>query len=265
MALTKSQIKHLTEQCGLLGRTIVVVGAGGTIGSATCRELAMRGAVVIPSRTTRDGVDESVALIQEAGGSSESCPGGFPMDLTDFSSIENGYNRLLDLTRGRITGIFCNAGAHNNDLVIGPEQHYGDIKMELVIPFFMTNVLGQAYFMQLLNGVTRDIKEFIGIANTTAACDGLSRIPHYRMAKAGLNELWEFFAVDHAKKYGHRYVVVEPGFVSIPKVSAEDQQNAFAIKDPVRFNAINNRIPLETNYVDGVEKWASGDLSLIHI
>ena len=261
MSLSKAQIAHLTEKCALVGQTIVVVGAGGNIGNATCKELAMRGAVVVPSRTSSEGLEESVALIQEAGSSSESCPGGFVMNLVDYESVESGFQQLIKLAEGKITGVFLNAGGHDKELVIGPEAHFGDTRLERVVPFFMRNVLGHEHFMRLLSSKVRDTKGFVGVANTTAACDGLSRVPHYRMVKAALNQLWQWFAVDHAIKYQHRFVAVEPGFASMPIESRdlEAQQNSFAVNDPVRFNAITDQIPLQTSYVEGVPNWASGE------
>lgn len=60
--------KELTEAFSLAGRAAVVTGAASGIGKETARVLALAGARVIVSDIDRNGLADTVTLIEAAGG-----------------------------------------------------------------------------------------------------------------------------------------------------------------------------------------------------
>ncbi|MCD7107413.1 SDR family oxidoreductase [Rhizobium sp. DKSPLA3] len=88
----------------LTGRTILVTGAAGGIGSATSRHLAALGATVIAA--DRDAAVEATRdAILNAGGKADAVT----FDVADLSSV-TAAARSVEEKHGTLDGIFANAG-----------------------------------------------------------------------------------------------------------------------------------------------------------
>lgn len=247
--------KHLLELYGLQGKTVLVIGAGGTIGNPLCRNLALHGATVIPSRSNASGLEESVALIREATGDDASCPGGVIMRMEDVGSIGAGFETLDDLVAVPPDRIIVNAGGHDSELIINHGRSFEGLDPERVLEFFRKNVLGQNECFRQFIRRAANLEDVVGIATCSLAPRNLSRVAHYRMAKSALAELLEFLALDQGQKRGHRYLGIAPGFATS---GDPDEQNSFATNDPVRYEAICNKIPLNRQWCETHDRWATG-------
>ena len=73
----------MAEQKPLEGQIALVTGASRGIGAATAEALAARGAHVIITARTTDGLEEVEERIHQAGGNATIAP----LDLTDAESI----------------------------------------------------------------------------------------------------------------------------------------------------------------------------------
>jgi len=258
MSYPKSKmLEYVMAQCGLADQSILVVGGGGTIGDDVITELALRGAVVVPTRRTQKGVDASVEMIREATGAAESCPGGLVMSMSDEQSIATAITELPELLGNSLNGVVINAGAHDSNLIVGPEDHFHETKPDDVLTFMKNNLFGQREVLRLLSKRYNGQKGFTSALMCSVAPLGLSRVLDYRVAKAGWEQLVQWLALDHGRKYGQRCVGIAPGFVNDGK---PDNQNSFAVKDPTRFNAICDRIPLNPSEPFNAEfpGWATG-------
>jgi short-subunit dehydrogenase len=92
----------------LEGQVALVTGAGRGIGRAIANELAMSGAAVMATSRTAEQLDETVALIQSAGGVAASCP-------ADVQSQPDMEKVIVETERafGPITLLVNNAGSGN--------------------------------------------------------------------------------------------------------------------------------------------------------
>jgi len=91
----------------LAGRRALVTGAGRGLGRAIAAALAADGAHVIATARTPAELDETVAVIERAGGSAQAVP----TDITDPSAV-----RALRSTAGAVDIVINNAG----NLVVRP-------------------------------------------------------------------------------------------------------------------------------------------------
>jgi NAD(P)-dependent dehydrogenase (short-subunit alcohol dehydrogenase family) len=152
--------------------------------------------------------------------------------------------------------MFVNAGGHRPELIVGPQQHFAETGTEALPAFYETNLFGPRECFRQMSILTREIQDFVGVASCSLAPIGLSRVLDYRIAKAGLEQMIQWLALDHGRKYGHRFIGLAPGFATDARSAG--QQNAFATKDPVRFGAISNRIVDSRQYIDSAQGWATG-------
>ena len=69
---------------GLSGKRVVVTGGGSGIGRAVCERFGEEGAEVAVFDLNKDGAEETVRLITEAGGKAQA----FKVDITDRSQVD---------------------------------------------------------------------------------------------------------------------------------------------------------------------------------
>src|SRR4051794_32910911 len=91
---------------GLLdGKSALITGGGGGIGRATALIFAREGARVAVADAVRDAADETVALVNRAGGQAISLSG----DVTDAVAVKAMVGAVVS-AYGRIDCAFNNAG-----------------------------------------------------------------------------------------------------------------------------------------------------------
>ena len=93
------------------GKAALVTGGGSGIGRATAIAMAREGARVAVSDLSKEGIDETVALINAAGGQSIAIQG----DVTDEADVANMVARTVSAF-GRIDCAFNNAGIEEEHL-----------------------------------------------------------------------------------------------------------------------------------------------------
>src|SRR5687768_17174184 len=89
----------------LEGKVILVSGAGGGIGRATCRELAARGATLAALDTNADEGERTAQQVREGGGRALFVR----TDVTESASWRSAVQGVLEQF-GRLDGLFNNAG-----------------------------------------------------------------------------------------------------------------------------------------------------------
>ena len=89
----------------LAGKVALITGGARNIGRAISRSLAAGGAtVMINANTSRDAGEETVAMIQKAGGKAALCMG----DVTDPDAVKHLVDETIKQF-GRIDMVVCNA------------------------------------------------------------------------------------------------------------------------------------------------------------
>src|SRR5262245_58675607 len=89
----------------LEGKSVIVTGAGGGIGRATCVVLAAAGAKVIASDVSESSGRQTVEAVRGSGGNARF----IKADLANESDVRNLVEGTVS-TPGRLDGAFNNAG-----------------------------------------------------------------------------------------------------------------------------------------------------------
>jgi 3alpha(or 20beta)-hydroxysteroid dehydrogenase len=87
-------------------KTAIVTGAAGDIGRAVCRRLGSEGAAVLAVDVDQAGLDETVALVDDTGGTARA----HSADVTDASAVKGYVDAARALGGGSIDAFFNNAG-----------------------------------------------------------------------------------------------------------------------------------------------------------
>lgn len=213
------------------GKAALVTGGGSGIGRATAIAMAREGARVAVSDLSRDGIDETVARINAAGGQSIAIPG----DVTDEADVANMVARTVSAF-GRIDCAFNNAGVAGRS-VGPPGQRIHELTQASVAKMFSVNLMG--VFLCLKYEVAQMLKQGDGgaIVNTAsiAGLVGLATSGHYVATKHGVVGLTKSAAIEYAQD-GIRVNCVNPGYIKTPmtKETMDERYDEIIAKVPAR-------------------------------
>ncbi|MGL3212613.1 SDR family NAD(P)-dependent oxidoreductase [Bradyrhizobium sp. BR 1433] len=213
------------------GKAALVTGGGSGIGRATAIAMAREGARVAVSDLSKDGIEETVALINAAGGQSIAIQG----DVTDEAEVANMVARTVSAF-GRIDCAFNNAGVAGRS-VGPPGQRIHELTQASVAKMFSVNLMG--VFLCLKYEVAQMLKQGGGgaIVNTAsiAGLIGLATSGHYVATKHGVVGLTKSAAIEYAQD-GIRVNCVNPGYIKTPmtKETMDERYDEIIAKVPVR-------------------------------
>jgi NAD(P)-dependent dehydrogenase (short-subunit alcohol dehydrogenase family) len=189
------------------GAVSVVTGASQGIGQVIARELAGRGDIVVLAARNVDGLKETAAAVEEAGGRYLVVG----TDVTDRSSIDElvtGVTRDL----GRIDNLVNNSG------VGGPSGKLWEVDPDQWRETFDVNVFGvfdiTRAVMPVMIGQGSGSIVIIGSISGKRPLYGRSS---YTTTKTALIGLTRTLALE-AGEYGVRVNLISPGFVSGPRI-----------------------------------------------
>ncbi len=205
----------MTDPFSLEGRVAIVTGGSGALGSTASVALAGTGAAVgvLARDTTR--IDAVVAEIANTGG--EAFP--LPADVLDRSSLERARDFVLD-RHGRLDVLVNAAGGNLGEATVGADQTFFDLPPEAFDAVFRLNAQGMLLACQVFGqALAPSHDEVVGrcIVNISSMAAGraLTRVAGYGAAKAAVENLIRWLAVDLARRYGDRLRVnaIAPGFI----------------------------------------------------
>lgn len=186
------------------GTWVVITGAAGGIGAATCRAFSELGAGIVLAGRTAETLEEVAASLD---GPSRV----FPLDVTDAEAVDG----LAAMTREEgldVRVIVNNAGTNmlRGILDIEPEAWRGMIALGLDSIYLMS----RAFLPQLME---RRQTSIVNIASTFGLM-GWPEVPSYSAARGGVIALTRQLAVDFGPK-GVRINTICPGPTLSPRVA----------------------------------------------
>lgn len=170
------------------GPVALVTGASGGIGRAIAMRLAAGGAIVAASARSRDGGEETVRLIEAAGGRAEFTP----VDISDSAAVADWVNAVAT-RHGRLDQLVNNAGINGRSARL---EEYAIEEFERVIT---TNLLGAFYAAHAAIPIMRAAGGgAIVNVGSTASLQGYGMLSGYTASKHGLLGLTKSIALENA-------------------------------------------------------------------
>ncbi len=201
----------------LKGKTCVITGGSGVIGSTLARGLASVGVITILIGRKKDSINKLAQEIKEKLNMDSM---GIQADVLDKKALENAKNRIMD-KYGNLDFLINCAGGNSPDATTKEEFIFPD--SELSDTFFGISLDGFDKVMDLnLKGTVIPtmvfgkelVKNKSGVILNISSMNAfrpLTKIPAYSAAKASINNFTEWLAV-HFAKSNVRVNAIAPGF-----------------------------------------------------
>jgi NAD(P)-dependent dehydrogenase (short-subunit alcohol dehydrogenase family) len=200
----------MSEHFSLKGKIILMSGATGVLGSSMAKYLAQNGARILVLGRNKTKVDRLVSEI--VGRNGKAFP--FLADVTDENQLKQVYTSI-EKAFGKIDVLINAAGGNLPGAVIGPDQNFTDANIEELRRVMELNYLGTfipiMVFLPLM--LTQNKGSILNISSMTAQRP-LTRVLGYGSAKAAIDNLTRWLAVEFCQKYGKgiRVNAIAPGF-----------------------------------------------------
>ena len=185
------------------GKVALVTGGSQGIGRGVALTMARRGAGVVVHGLTEDYVDETVALIRDAGGSAVGTFGPIDREQTSTDAVSRAIEAF-----GRLDHLVTAAGI----------QRYGDAvntSIETWDEVFAVNVRGVFLAARAALPQIREQHGTVTIISSVQATATQANVVAYTASKGALNSLCRAMAVDEAA-HGVRVNSIAPGSVDTP-------------------------------------------------
>jgi len=201
---------YLRSQFGLDGKVALVTGATGVLGGAIAAGLAHAGArvAILGRRAAR--AEEVAAAIREFGGEAVAAP----VDVLDPAGLEDVRQSLL-ARFGQIDILVNAAGGNTLAATVTESSSFFDLAPAALHDVLDLNLMGTLLPCQVFGrAMARQRSGAIVNVSSMAARRALSRVVAYSAAKAAIENLTRWLAVELARRYGSglRVNAIAPGF-----------------------------------------------------
>lgn len=194
----------------LHGRTALITGGSGGLGSVMARGLAQAGARVAVLGRREEAALAVAATVRAAGGDAL----GVAADVLDRTALERA-NDTITTTLGPVDILINGAGGNQPQATTGPDRPFFYLEMAAIQQIFDANVAGAIVCSQVFGRVMAERRQgcIINIASM-AGIRPLTRVVTYSAAKAALTNFTQWLAVHMAQEYSPdiRVNALAPGF-----------------------------------------------------
>lgn len=194
----------------LTGKTAVVTGGSGVLGSQMCRALAQAGAKVAVLATTTEKTSTLADELVAAGGQAI----GVAVDVLNRDSVAAAAAQVGDAF-GTIDILVNAAGGNKPDATTTADRKFFDVSDDALRWVFDLNLLGTVLPSQIFG--KKMVEQQAGVIiniSSMAALRPLTRVLAYGGAKAAVNNFTQWLAVHMAQEYSPniRVNAIAPGF-----------------------------------------------------
>jgi len=200
----------MTSLFDLKDLVVVVTGATGVLAGEAARYLAAQGAKVALLGRTREKLDAAVSTITASGGTAS----GHVADVLSESDLQRALGEILALY-GRVDALLNGAGGNMPGATIAPTATVFDLKIEDYDRVLDLNLKG-TLLPSLVFGKAMAAQGSGTIVNfsSMAAQRSITRVLGYSNAKAAVDNLTTWLAMEFARKHGDKIRVnaIAPGF-----------------------------------------------------
>lgn len=199
------------ERFSLAGRSAVVTGGTGVLGGTIARGLAAAGANVAILGRRRDEAERAAAAIGALGGGS-----GLALvaDVLDADALGDARRAVVDAWGG-IDILVNAAGGNQPAAMVHGDQTFFTMPLVAFESVVALNLTGTVLPCQVFGEAMaeRPASSIVNISSM-AATQAITRVVGYSAAKAGVENLTKWLAVEFARRYGDRFRVnaIAPGF-----------------------------------------------------
>ncbi|MEQ8535523.1 MAG: SDR family oxidoreductase [Imperialibacter sp.] len=243
------------------GKTIVITGGTGILGSVMAKNMAAAGAHVVVLGRREDAGKNLVNDIEKTGGKASF----FKTDVLDKDNLLDVKKGILKTT-GQIDILVNAAGGNMPGATISPDKTFFDLDTKAFQQVVDLNLLGTVLPSQIFGEVMAANKKGIIInISSMSAFRPITRVVGYSAAKAAIDNFTQWLAVEMAKKVGEgiRVNAIAPGFFLT-------EQNRALLTNPdgtltARGNAVINQTPFgrfgDAEELIGTLLWLCSDAS----
>jgi 3-oxoacyl-[acyl-carrier protein] reductase len=242
----------------LTGRTALVTGASGGIGSAIAQALHRQGATLALSGTRRDALDALAATLKER-------TYVLPCDLADKAQVEDLVPQA-EAAMGKLDVLVANAAIARDNLFVQLRDEDWDavIAINLTAAFRLARAAVRGMMRRRFGRV-------IGITSVVGVTGNAGQV-NYTAAKAGLIGMIKSIAQEYAKR-GVTANCIAPGFIATPMTDKLNEKQREAILARVPAGRLGTAAEIaaaavylasdEASYVTGQTLHVNGGMAMI--
>jgi|SRR5450432_2161657 NAD(P)-dependent dehydrogenase (short-subunit alcohol dehydrogenase family) len=203
-------MSFLSDQFSLEGKVAIVTGGTGVLGGAMAGGLAKAGAKVGILGRRAELAESVAATIRAEGGEALA----LAADVLDKGQLEQARKRIVEQW-SRIDILLNAAGGNSATANVLPDGSFFDVPPEALQQVMALNWTGTLLPVQVFGPQMATQKEgcIINVSSMAAQLP-LTRVVAYASAKAAIDNLTRWLAVELAKKHGEglRVNAIAPGF-----------------------------------------------------
>ncbi|MEN1784838.1 MAG: SDR family oxidoreductase [Bacteroidota bacterium] len=199
----------MTNLFDLKNKKILITGGTGVLGTAWSRYLAQEGARIIILGINQAEGDALVQQIKSERGYASF----YICDVTKESSLAKVATEVSQ-SHQHIDVLINAAGGNKKGATITPDQSIFDSDLDALKAILDLNYIGTYLAIKTFLPLFKDKKGSIINISSMSAARPLTRVMGYSSAKAAIDNLTQWLAVEFAQKYGEglRVNALAPGF-----------------------------------------------------